>query len=205
MILRKMNKETKTNPKIILIAGCNGAGKSTLAPYLLRDTFGLTDYVNADTIAQGLSAFAPEKVALEAGRVMLKRLRDLARRGENFAFESTLASRFYASWIAELKQQGYEFDLFFIWLRSPELAIRRVEERVNLGGHSIEVETIRRRYARGLNNFFELYQPLANSWTVYDNSAAENPSLVADQQANDTRQIHDAVLWEKICELRNRK
>ncbi len=99
-----MNKETETSPKIILIAGCNGAGKSTLAPHLLRDTFGLTDYVNADTIAQGLSAFAPEKVALEAGRVMLKRLRDLARRGENFAFESTLASRFYASRIGELKQ-----------------------------------------------------------------------------------------------------
>ncbi len=87
------------NPRIIIIAGCNGAGKSTLAPYLLRDTFGLTEYVNVDTIAQGLSAFAPGKDALEAGRVMLKRLRDLARRRENFAFESTLASRFYAAWI----------------------------------------------------------------------------------------------------------
>ncbi len=200
-----MNQEAKTNPKIILIAGCNGAGKSTLAPHLLRDTFGLTDYVNADTIAQGLSAFAPEKVALEAGRVMLKRLRNLARRRKNFAFESTLASRFYAAWIAELKQQDYEFDLFFIWLKSPELAIRRVEERVKLGGHSIQIETIRRRYARGLNNFFELYQPLANSWTIYDNSAAGNPVLVADRQANDTLQIHDAILWEKICELKNQK
>jgi predicted ABC-type ATPase len=82
-----------TNPKLIVIAGCNGAGKSTLAPHLLRDTFGLTEYVNADTIAQGLSAFAPEKVALEAGRVMLKRLRELAARRVHFAFESTLASR----------------------------------------------------------------------------------------------------------------
>jgi len=199
----KMNKET--NPKIILIAGCNGAGKSTLAPYLLRDAFGLTDYVNADTIAQGLSAFAPEKVALEAGRIMLKRLRDLARRGENFAFESTLASRFYAWWIAALKQQGYEFDLFFIWLRSPELAIRRVEERVKLGGHSIESETIRRRYKRGLKNFFQLYQPLTNSWTLYDNSAVGNPILIADKQSDAALQIHDTVLWEKICELKNQK
>ncbi len=201
----KMNEETKTNPKIIIIAGCNGAGKSTLAPHLLRDTLGLTDYVNADTIAQGLSAFAPEKVALEAGRVMLKRLRDLANRRENFAFESTLASRFYAAWIADLKQAGYKFDLFFIWLNSTELAIRRVEERVRLGGHSIEIETIRRRYARGLKNFFELYQPLANSWTIYDNSAAGNPILVADKQVNETLQIHDGNLWEKICELKNRK
>ncbi len=130
-------------------------------------------------------------------------MHDLARRGENFAFESTLASRFYASWIAELKQQGYEFDLFFIWLRSPELAIRRVEERVNLGGHSIEVETIRRRYARGLKNFFTLYQPLADSWTVYDNSSGTSPILIADCEANAPIQIHDADLWEKICELKN--
>ncbi len=193
----------EANPKIILIAGCNGAGKSTLAPHLLRDTFGLTDYVNADTIAQGLSAFAPETVALEAGRVMLKRLRDLARRRENFAFESTLAARFYASWIERLKQQGYEFDLFFIWLNSPELAIRRVEERVKLGGHSIDEITIRRRYARGLKNFFGLYQPLANSWTAYDNSASGNPLLVADKQEDAPPQIHDAALWEKLCELKN--
>ena len=169
----------------------------------MRDTFGLTDYINADTIAQGLSAFAPEKVALEAGRVMLKRLHDLAKRSENFAFESTLASRFYASWIAELKQRGYEFDLFFIWLRSPELALRRVEERVKLGGHSIDSETIRRRYVRGLKNFFALYQPLADSWTVYDNSSGESPILVADRQANAPIQIHDAALWEKICKLKN--
>jgi predicted ABC-type ATPase len=199
-----MYKKTKINPKIILIAGCNGAGKSTLAPFLLRDALGLADYVNADVIAQGLSAFAPEKVALEAGRVMLKRLRELARRRENFAFESTLASRFYAAWIAELKQQDYEFYLFFIWLRSPELAMRRVEERVNLGGHSIDSETIRRRYARGLKNFFALYQPLADSWTVYDNSSGESPILVADREKSAPIQIHDAVLWEMVCDLKSR-
>ena len=192
-----------TDPKLIVIAGCNGAGKSTLAPHLLRDTFGLTEYVNADTIAQGLSAFAPEKVALEAGRVMLKRLRELAARRAHFAFESTLASRFYAPWIAGLKQQGYEFDLFFIWLNSPELAVRRVEERVKLGGHPIEETTIRRRYRRGLHNYFALYQPLASSWTVYDNSSSGNPRLIADQQADAPPHIHEDTLWEQICKLKN--
>lgn len=59
----------ESTPKIIVIAGCNGAGKSTLAPHLLRDALGLNDYVNADTIAQGLSAFSPENVAMEAGRI----------------------------------------------------------------------------------------------------------------------------------------
>ena len=191
------------DPKLIVIAGCNGAGKSTLAPPLLRDTLGLTEYVNADTIAQGLSAFAPEKVAIEAGRVMLKRLRDLATRRAHFAFESTLASRFYAPWIAELKSQGYEFNLFFIWLNSPELAVRRVEERVKMGGHAIDEATIRRRYQRGLQNFFALYQPLASSWTVYDNSSSGNPRLVADKQADAPPHIHEAAIWGQLCKLKN--
>jgi predicted ABC-type ATPase len=93
-------------PKVIVIAGPNGAGKSTLAPALLRDTFGVLTYVNADTIAQGLSAFRPEGAAVEAGRVMLRRLRTLAEQGETFAFESTLAGRAYAPWLAELRAGG---------------------------------------------------------------------------------------------------
>ena len=193
------------DPKIIVIAGCNGAGKSTLAPYLLRDTLGLTDYVNADTIAQGLSAFSPEKVAVEAGHVMLKRLRDLAERRETFAFETTLATRFYASWIAELKQQGYEFYLLFLWLDDVELAVERVKERVKLGGHSIEESTIHRRYFRGLRNFFELYQPLADSWALYDNSYRGNPILIADSGENAETKIHNLDLWQKLCEMKNSK
>ncbi len=120
-----------TNPKIIVIAGCNGAGKSTIAPHLLRDAFGLKDFVNADTIAQGLSAFSPELVSFEAGKLMLKRLRDLANQKKSFSFETTLATRFYARWIADLKQEGFEFHLVFLWLESPELALERVQNRVN--------------------------------------------------------------------------
>lgn len=92
-----------TNPQVIIIAGPNGAGKSTLAPYLLKDTFGLLEYVNADTIALGLSAFSPERVAFRAGRIMLERLHSLAEAGASFAFESTLATRSYVPWISKLK------------------------------------------------------------------------------------------------------
>ena len=101
------------NLKIIVIAGCNGAGKSTIAPHLLRDAFGLKDFVNADVIAQGLSAFAPESVSMEAGRLMLKRLRDLAKERKSFSFETTLATRFYANWLAELQTRGFEFSFSF--------------------------------------------------------------------------------------------
>jgi predicted ABC-type ATPase len=94
--------------------------------------------------------------------------------------------------------------LFFIWLSSPELAVRRVEARIKLGGHWIEEATIRRRYQRGLQNFFALYQPLASSWTVYDNSSSGDPQLIADQQADAPPHIHDAALWEQLCKLKNR-
>ncbi len=123
------------NPQIIVIVGPNGAGKSTLAPFLLRDTFGLTEYVNADTIAQGLSAFNSEGAAFEAGRIMLRRLHHLADEKRNFAFESTLASRSYAGWITGLRQQGYEFHLIYLWLSSVNLAVERVRERVSLLWH----------------------------------------------------------------------
>jgi predicted ABC-type ATPase len=63
-----------TKPQVVIIAGPNGAGKSTLAPAVLRDTFGLLEFVNADTISAGLSAFNPEAIALDAGRCDAKKI-----------------------------------------------------------------------------------------------------------------------------------
>jgi len=165
-------------PDVIVIAGPNGAGKSTLAPHLLRDALGIFEYVNADTIAQGLSAFAPETAAIEAGRVMLHRLYELAKERKDFAFETTLATRFYAKWLASLQLKEYHVHLVFLWLNSPELAIERVAERVRAGGHHIPEETVRRRYDRGIANFFKLYQPFVDSWEVLDVSD-ESPTEVA--------------------------
>lgn len=148
------------SPNLILIAGPNGAGKSTAAPILLRDFLGVVEFVNADAIAVGLSSFQPERVAIHAGRIMLKRLYELAGRQANFAFESTLASRSFAPWINELKQNsGYSFYLIFLWLPSPDMAIARVKERVRAGGHSVSEDVVRRRYSGGLRNFFGLYRP----------------------------------------------
>src|SRR5436305_9828452 len=146
------------DPLVIAVAGPNGAGKTTLAPFLLRDHFGLLEYVNADTIALGLSAFQPEGAAFEAARVMLKRLHDLADARSDFAFETTLATRSYATWINKLKRKGYSFHLIFLWLRSHELALERVKKRVLSGGHDVPEAVVRRRYARGVRNFFESYQ-----------------------------------------------
>ncbi len=167
----------EASPQIIIIAGSNGAEKSTLAPLLLRDKLKLTEYVNADTIALGLSAFAPENAAIEAGRVMLKRLHDLAVQRKNFAFETTLATRSYAKWLKGL--HGYDIHLIYLWLRSPEIAIARVQERVRAGGHDVPEATIRRRYKRGVENFFALYESLATSWSVYDHSLTNTAHCLA--------------------------
>lgn len=188
----------ETKPQVVIIAGPNGAGKSTLAPVLLRDTFGLLEFVNADTISAGLSAFNAEAVALDAGRVMLTRLRELAANKQSFAFESTLATRSYAPWISRLAQEGYEFHLLFLSLSTVELAIQRVAERVRGGGHSVSDDIIRRRYRRGLENLSQLYLPLANTWVVYENSGAGSPLLIASGGKERTSTVVFPDVWQNV-------
>ena len=185
-------------PNLIVIAGPNGAGKSTVAPALLLGTFRVNEFVNADAIAQGLSAFAPERVAFQAGRIMLERLQQLANQRVNFAFETTLASRTFAPWIANLQQTGYLFNLIFLWLPSADIAIARVQQRVTQGGHHVPEETIQRRYEAGIRNFFELYRPLADSWFFYDNSNTANPRLLAAGEKESNINIADAQTWQQI-------
>lgn len=184
-------------PTVGIVAGPNGAGKSTLAPTLLRDTLGLVDYVNADVIALGLSGFDPDAAGLAAGRIVLERLKALATRRGSFAFETTLATRSFAPWLAELGQSGYEVALLFLWLPRVELALARVRSRVALGGHDVPEETVRRRYARGLTNFFELYAPIATSWRFYD-SSAPTPRLVAAGSRGTSTRLEDPTLWGKL-------
>ena len=166
------------SPLVLVIGGPNGAGKSTCAEFVLRDVLTGLDFVNADTIARGLSRYRPETVAVEAGRLMLRRLQQLGERRQNFAFETTLSGRSHVKLLKGLVEQGYQFELFYVWLRSPDLAVKRVSDRVKQGGHEVPVQDIRRRYYRSVRNFFELYMPLATRWRVYDNTG-EHRTLVA--------------------------
>jgi len=185
-------------PHLIVLAGPNGAGKSTAAPKLLPTLLGVGEFVNADVIAHGLSAFAPEKQAIEAGRIMLRRLHALAAARENFAFETTLASRNFAPWIKKQKDLGYRFELVFFYLANPEMAIDRVAQRERAGGHHVPEDVIRRRYARGLNNLAELYIPLATTWYVYDNSVFGHSRLIATGDADGNTDVVDTTIWQRI-------
>jgi predicted ABC-type ATPase len=187
-------------PDLVVIAGPNGAGKSTTAPLLIGKRLGIAEFVNADVIAAGLSAYSPETVAVEAGRIMLKRVRQLAVEGKDFAFETTLASRSFAPWIAQLRRErGYRFHLFYLWLPNADMAVSRVSGRVRHGGHSVPQDDIRRRYERGLKNFFQLYSPIADSWEMHDNGSP-SPRPIAVKDSDTPIRFGDRALWGKIRE-----
>lgn len=158
---------------IYIISGCNGAGKTTASYTILPEILDCKEFVNADNIAFGLSPFQPEKVAFEAGRIMLERIDFLFKMDENFAIETTLATKIYKSKIQNAIENGYTIKLLFFWLPSVEMAIDRVAIRVSEGGHNIPKEVIERRYFRGIENLFKIYLPLCNEWAVFDNSDGE--------------------------------
>ena len=155
--------------RIIIIAGPNGAGKTTFAQSFLPKEAKLTRFINADAIAAGLAAFAPETAAIRAGRLMLAEIAYCAQRGESFAFETTLSGLSYLKHIKAWRAQGYQVSLFFLSLPNAETAIARVAERVQQGGHDIPEPVIRRRFAAGLQNFRQHYQAVVDQWILYDN------------------------------------
>ena len=191
----------ESNPIVVVIAGPNGAGKSTSAARLLPEGLDISHFVNADVIAAGLCPHAPEAVALEAGRMMLERLEELANQRQSFAFETTLSARTYARFLRRLQEEGYQVHLVYVWLETPELAIHRVTERVRRGGHHIPDDTVVRRYYRGLANFKTLYSQIADSWILCDNSKRVL-RVVAEGGRGRVRWIMDREVYDAInaCE-----
>lgn len=183
-----------TTPRVVVIAGPNGAGKSTLAATLVQRIEGVSTFVNADVIARGLSVLSPERVAVSAGKIMLRRLDELEHTRQSFAFETTLATKSFATRLARLDQSGVETVLYFICLRSAELAMARVVQRVAAGGHSIPEEDVRRRFDRGLSNLHHVYRPIVSRWVVYDNSDATGLRLVASG-ARSQVDVVDRRIW----------
>jgi len=188
-------------PLVVVLAGPNGAGKSTSAPYLLKDALAVDEFVNADTIAQGLSAYRPDAAAVTAGRVMLERLRALANMRRDFAFETTLSGRSHARWLRELQRAGYRTHLIFLSLPSADLAIARVADRVRRGGHHVPEAVVRRRFVSGLRNLFSVYMPAVDAWTIYDNADVVSPRLVASRAFGADTIVADAEAWESLKEL----
>lgn len=178
----------KTN--LYIIAGCNGAGKTTASFTILPEILNCKEFVNADEIAKGLSPFQPEKVAFEAGRIMLNRIDDLFRNHIDFAFETTLATKSYKQKIEYAQKNGYNTTLLFFWLQNSELAKERVKTRVLEGGHNIPPDIIDRRYLNGIRNLFEIYLEIVDQSYIFDNSEGK-PILIAEKSINEDIVIHN--------------
>lgn len=169
-------------PAILILAGPNGAGKTTFAKRYLPRFAGTTEFLNADLIAVGLSPFSPERVAVKAGKLMLREIEERVQRKESFAFETTLSGTIWARRIPEWHRIGYVIHLVFLSLSSVEIAIERVRNRVAEGGHDIPEDVIRRRFVTGLENFETVYRPLVDRWWLYDLSGGD-PRLLQESES----------------------
>ena len=187
--------------KILMIAGPNGAGKTTLAKELIAKSPILYEFINADEIAKGLSPNHPDSVALMASKLMITRIKELLREGRSFAFETTLAGTNYIKHLKTAKALGYEVILFFLWLQSPEQAVKRVMQRVEQGGHFVPKETIKRRYKLGLKNLLNAYLSLADMAVIMNNSMEEKQAkIIAKQGASGVIDILNRPIWKQINE-----
>lgn len=185
---------------MFIISGCNGAGKTIASYTVLPELLQIKEFVNADEIAKGLSPFQPEKVSIEAGKIMLRRIKELLFQHKDFAFETTLSTRSFVGLIKQAKELGYKINLIYLWLDSVQLAIERVKMRVSEGGHNIPTETIIRRYFAGLNNFINLYSDKVDYWMLINNSKTEL-ELIAEGKLGLPNQIYNNETWNLINKL----
>lgn len=183
--------------QLYIIAGCNGAGKTTASFTILPDILGCKEFINADEIARGLSPFQPDKVGIEAGRIMLHRIQELLTQGKTFAFETTLATKSYKNTIKQAQSLGYTVTLVFFSLDSIELAIDRVKTRVLEGGHNIPSDVIARRYQNGLKNLFEIYSEIVNELAIFNNSNGK-PDLIAKKLITQEYKIFDLKMFNHL-------
>ncbi len=192
--------KSKKHPNLYIIAGPNGAGKTTFATEFLPQFVSCPNFVNADLIAKGFAPFSPESVAIKAGRLFLKEIRELSEKKIDFSFETTLSGKTYISLLKELKKKGYIIHLFFLWVPDVELSLGRIRDRVLHGGHNIPPKDVKRRFKRSVSNFFKTYKPLSDHWMLFDN-ATNTPRLIASE-SDGKLIVEDKKIFEVLTKLK---
>jgi predicted ABC-type ATPase len=188
-------------PIIYILAGPNGVGKTTFADRFLPGTIKELEFVNADLIARGISPYAPDRAAMEAGRIALERIRHLIESGTSFTWETTMSGRTAVRWLKLAKDAGYTIKCYFLWVRKVDTTLTRIRQRVQEGGHNIDSEVSRRRFFKTLENFITIYRPICDSWKVFANDGL-TPRLLALEK--DGRLIiRDPKTWEMIARERD--
>lgn len=162
-----------------ILAGPNGSGKTTLADLLFKKV-GKFRFINADSIANGMDASA-NGAAMDAGRIMLRQIKDSLNEGINFAFETTLSGRVWIDYVNQAKDKGYEIIIYFVIVENSDLAIKRVKDRVANGGHDIPTDVVKRRYKRSIDLFNNTYSKICDKWYIFDNSD-NNAEMIAKKE-----------------------
>ena len=181
---------------MFIISGCNGSGKTTASYMLLPELLDCSEFVNSDEFAKSLAPFHPETAYITASRFMLKKLQYLFVRREDFCIETTLATRSLIKMVRRAQDQGYFVTVVYLWLRSPDIAVRRVAARVEAGGHDVPEDVIRRRYYAGLRYFFDVYAPACDKWMLVDNS--ETDFRVVAEGTRKGMTVRDMDLYQAI-------
>ena len=189
-------QEDMKNKNVYIIAGPNGSGKTTFATTFLPEYAECDRFINADLIARGLSPFSPQQVAIKSGKLVLEQIRELAKNGVDFGFETTMSGVTYLRYFKMFKDKGYKIHIFFLWIPSQQLAIVRVKDRVSKGGHDVPIKDIKRRFERSTEIFFKQYRVLADKWILFNN-AGSKPKIIAKKQ-NSCIDVIDQCLFEKI-------
>lgn len=184
------------HPICYIIAGPNGAGKTTFAMEFLPRIAGCRNFINADLIARGLSPLNVDAAAMEAGRLFLHQIQGQVEAENDFAFETTLSGLTYGRLLRTLRERGYAIRVYYLWIPTVDLTLRRIAARVKRGGHNIPAEVARRRYRKGLANLFVHYLPLADYCAIFDNSSAA-PVLVYERDGM-TERLNHPDTFEKI-------
>ena len=188
-------------PNMYIIAGPNGAGKTTASYTLLPTMLNCINFVNADEIARGLSPFSPSTVDVQAARIMLQRIDELLALKEDFAIETTLATRSYVGLVKRAQALGYKVHLLFFCLESPEQAIQRVAQRVKEGGHNVPTDVIRRRFQLGIANLVNLFIPICDTTHVWNNTKGEAQLIAKLTAATGELAIIDQNMWNHLLQI----
>jgi predicted ABC-type ATPase len=185
-------------PVAILLAGPNGAGKSTSRSLAVPVEYA---FLNADIVAARLVAEGHPIAGVEiaAGRVVLDEMKRLVDARSSFCLETNLAARGLVRSVSSWQAGGYRVRLHFIALRSPELAIARVAQRVAAGGHHVPEEVVRRRWRGGLHAFFDVYMPRVEAWSLVDNS--DQAAVAVAHGEEGSTEITDPVRWAEFRRL----
>ena len=186
-------------PRLYIISGCNGSGKTTASYTLLPDLLECRQFVNSDEFAKSLSPYDPSAASVTASRYMLMKINYLLGRFEDFAIETTLATRSLLKIIKQAQSVGYEVQILYFWLNSPEMAIQRVRDRVAAGGHNIPDHVVRRRYVMGLQYFFDTYSPICDKWILADNS--KSPFTIVAEGTKKLKYIKDNEKYRLIWDI----